>query len=79
MNITMRSTFTGVLNTMDIPITAEEFNRWQNSGELIQRVFPDLSPEHREFLMTGATPEEWLTLMGPEEDGDEYQGDVPAF
>lgn len=73
MVIEMRSKLTGHLNQMDIPITAEELEagiaRW-NAGHLIQRVFPDLSNHEREFLMTGATPEEWDAIFGEEEDYD---------
>jgi hypothetical protein len=50
---------------MDIPVTEEEIFRIDNrfhSGELIQNIVPSLPPEQREFLMTGATPEEWEDL-----------------
>jgi hypothetical protein len=32
----------------------------------VQDAFPQLDADHREFLMTGITPEEWAELMGPE-------------
>ena len=38
------------------------------AGELIQNVFPDLSPDDREFLMTGVTAEEWAEFVGDDED-----------
>ena len=44
--------------TMELPITAGQLNRWEQ-GELIQNVFPDLTPDQREFIMTGITAEEW--------------------
>tara|TARA_R100000995_G_scaffold52305_1_gene25343 strand:- start:165 stop:329 length:165 start_codon:yes stop_codon:yes gene_type:complete len=47
--------------TMELPITNEQLNRWEQ-GELIQNVFPDLTPDQREFIMTGITGEEWKTL-----------------
>ena len=31
---------------------------WQN-GSLVQVAFPYLSPDEREFLITGLTPSEW--------------------
>ena len=52
MLITRQHPFTGQLNTKDLPITQDELNRWQ-SGELIQNVWPNLSADDREFLMTG--------------------------
>ena len=47
--------------TMELPITNEQLDRWRQ-GELIQNVFPDLTPDEREFIMTGITAEEWITL-----------------
>ena len=47
--------------TMELPITNEQLDRWRQ-GELIQNVFPDLTPDQREFIMTGITAEEWRTL-----------------
>jgi len=44
--------------TMELPITDGQLNRWEQ-GELIQNVFPDLTPDQREFIMTGITAEEW--------------------
>jgi hypothetical protein len=58
MKIVRKSPFTGKVNTKDLPITEEEIKRWQ-SGELIQKVWPQLSPGDREFLMTGITDDEW--------------------
>jgi len=31
---------------------------------LIQDVMPDISPDIREFLMTGISPKEWWDLLG---------------
>ena len=41
-----------------IEIPAEGFTRWQ-SGTLIQVALPNLSPDDREFLMSGITPAAW--------------------
>ena len=62
MMITKKSMFSGTANTMDLPVTREQLDRWQG-GELIQNVFPFLSPAEREFLMTGCTDEEWDEVM----------------
>ena len=63
MQITRKSTFTGAINTMDIPCTQEQLDRW-SAGEKIQDVMPDISADHREFIMTGTTPEEWNAVFG---------------
>ena len=58
MQITQTSMFTGNTATREIPVTQAELDAWA-SGELIQNAMPSLSADDREFLMTGATPEEW--------------------
>ncbi len=63
MHITRKSPFTGKMNTLDIPVTVEQLADWQ-SGTLIQNAMPNLSPDHREFLMTGITPTEWEDAFG---------------
>lgn len=76
ISIKRKSEFTGKINTMELPLTLEEFNAgarrsWKlnpNGGtEHMQNVFPQLNAEQREFLMTGCTPEEWTEMFGEEE------------
>ncbi len=71
MLVTKQSVMTGEKNTMLLPVTNEQIDRWQN-GELIQNVFPHLSPSEREFLISGVTPEEWDVVN---EDMEEVYGD----
>ena len=61
MIINKESLFTGNINSMDLDVTEEQLQEWEG-GRLVQDVFPHLTPEEREFLITGATPEEWLAL-----------------
>jgi hypothetical protein len=66
MIVTMESMLTGKVNYMDIPVAVERLNAYF-SGErkgLIQNLFPELSADQREFLMTGSTPEEWEAAFG---------------
>jgi hypothetical protein len=59
MNITRTSLFTGKTRTIYFPtVTEEKLKEWQNGG-LIQNVFPELSADEREFLMTGIIDGEW--------------------
>ncbi len=69
MTITLfkTSALSGKLNSMELPITYERLLQWERTGEPVQRAFPDLTPDQREFLLTGATPEEWDRAF-PEED-----------
>jgi hypothetical protein len=73
MLITRKSQVSGKTHTKELAITEAQLQRWQE-GELIQRVFPDLSPNDREFLMTGITSEEWDEVFSEdtskEQDGE---------
>lgn len=67
MKITKTSQLTGKIHTLDINVTESELMRIENrrtSGELIQRIVPNLSMPDREFLMTGITNEEWIGMFG---------------
>ena len=58
MIITKKSMFSGEWNTMDIPVTQSQIDDWE-SGTLIQDAMPNISPEEREFIMSGTMPESW--------------------
>jgi len=49
-------------NTREIDVTQSQLDAWK-AGELIQNVMPHLSPDDREFLMTGLTPEDWEEMF----------------
>lgn len=57
------SALTGEEHEMDLPVTEREITRWE-AGELSQKVWPHLSADQREFIMTGTTPEEWEAIFG---------------
>ena len=65
MLIQRKSQMSGNVNTMDLDITQDQIDRW-NSGELIQHVMPNLTPDEREFLITGITAEEWDSVFSDE-------------
>jgi len=65
MLITRKSLISGNINTMSLPITEEQYNAWEQ-GTLVQDAMPHLSPDEREFVMTGITPEEWADNFGEE-------------
>jgi len=62
MIVRRENIFTGRVRELELDVTQEQLDRWQN-GELIQNVFPHLSVDEREFLMTGIIGEEWNELM----------------
>lgn len=54
-------------HTLELPITEEELKRWEG-GEYVQKVWPHLSPDQREFIISGITPEEWAAAFPPEKE-----------
>lgn len=67
MLITRRSPRTGQINSCDIPCTQAEYDAWKGGRAHIQDALPNLTPEQREFILTGCTPEDWAALFPPEE------------
>lgn len=66
MKITRTSNYSGIKRTLDLPVTQEQIDAWE-AGALIQNAMPSLSPDDREFLKTGITPDEWNEMF-PKED-----------
>lgn len=64
MLVTKVSSLTGKENTMDLNVTQEQLDRHASRTELAQHIFPDLSREEREFLISGITPKEWNKMFG---------------
>ena len=65
MLITRKSLISGNINSMSLPITQEQYNSWEQ-GTHVQVAMPHLSPDEREFVMTGITPTEWAETFGEE-------------
>lgn len=63
MQVTKTSKMTGKEHTREIAITPDQMARWK-AGAFIQDVCPHLSPDDREFLISGTTPEEWEATFG---------------
>ena len=55
------------IRTREIPCTVEQLELWAN-GEHIKAAMPQASPDDREFLISGCTPEDWDAMFGPFED-----------
>ena len=52
---------------MDLDVTEDQIADWV-SGTLIQDAMPHLTPEQKEFIMTGITSEEWDEMVGETEE-----------
>jgi hypothetical protein len=70
LTVSRTSIFTGRRNAMTLPITRGQLARWDRREGLAQDIFPDLGADQREFLMSGATPEEWVEVFGKNEEDD---------
>lgn len=66
MNITRKSIISGVVRTIDLPITEAQVLAYEQ-GELLQNAFPNLTPGQREFFKSGITDEEWDSCFGEDE------------
>jgi hypothetical protein len=59
MKITRKSVISGIQRTIDIPVNPEDYIAWQDGYGNIQDLMPYLSLDHREFILSGITAEEW--------------------
>ena len=70
------SILSGITRTKEFDVTDEQYNAWRD-GALIQNVMPHLNDDEREFLISGATTEEWEAFNGKADypsHADEYVG-----
>lgn len=66
MRILRTSPITGKEVVLDIAVTGQQIRDWR-SGTLIQDAMPNLTPDEREFIMTGMTQQDWDDIYPPEE------------
>lgn len=59
-----------VILNVDFIDFAVRFQTWIQRKELIQDLFPNLSPHEREFIQTGITRDEWDEIFGDESEVD---------
>lgn len=64
MLVRRQNPFTGKWNEMELPITFQQYYAYQ-SGMKVQNAFPHLTPDQREFILTGITPDEWDNMFNP--------------
>ena len=58
------SPLTGNWNKMYVDISQEQIKEWNSPRRerLIQDIFPNLTEDEREFIMTGYTPADWKEM-----------------
>lgn len=65
MRIIRTDPVTGKRHELLLPITKEQWNNYCN-GESIQNAMPHLSPDEREFIMTGIAHDSWKEIFKEE-------------
>ena len=73
MLVGKKSQLSGKSHEMEIDVSEKQITLWME-GALIQDVMPNLSPDEREFLMTGITPAEWNEMFAQSDVGPNYNG-----
>ena len=64
MLVTRTSMLSGITRTMDLPVTQEQLDEVKDpNGRLIQQIFPNLTSDQREFILTGISSDEWDLMM----------------
>jgi hypothetical protein len=58
MLITRKSILSGIVRTRDLPVSAAQMLRYE-FGMPVQKAFPELSADDREFISTGIVEGEW--------------------
>ena len=61
--VTAVSKISGKERVWEMPITSDQIYDWKANNRKIQDVFPHLSADQREFLISGVTPWEWDKLF----------------
>jgi hypothetical protein len=74
MQITRTNILTQKESTMELDITQEQIDAFQN-GAKVQDAFPNLTDDEREFILTGMSPEEWDATV-PEEDEEDEENEI---
>ena len=59
MKVTRRSQITGKTSSMELDVTIDQMELYENGNIKIQDVFPDMDGDKREFIRSGITPAEW--------------------
>ena len=67
MKITKTCVYTNRKNTMDIDITEEQYEQFKQGGD-IDEIMPSITYEERQFLLTGALPDDEDSLYNDGED-----------
>jgi hypothetical protein len=63
MLITRKSAISGINRTIDIPVNPEDYTIFMEGYASIDETMPYLSAEHRDFILSGITSDEWKSAF----------------
>jgi hypothetical protein len=63
MFITRKSLSSGIIRSIDLPVSVEQMEAYDEGGE-IEKVFPNLSLQQKEFIMSGMSSDEYSEIFG---------------
>lgn len=68
---------TGEINHLHLDITEEQLRDWHN-GMVAQKAFPHLTPDQREYIISGIPPGRWDDYIGggTQEYDESYEDDI---
>ena len=58
---------TGKINSLDLNITKEQWGEYYVRGKAIQATLIDLTPQERDYILTGYLPDEMLKIYAEQE------------
>ena len=65
---------TGIIHSMEVPCTQRELDEYHKGERLIQDIMPHVSPQLREFIISGITPQEWDSTFAMDDDINDQSG-----
>jgi hypothetical protein len=65
--VSKQSPVSGEINKISINANMESYERYLKGEILVQEIEPLLTPDEREFLLSGITSEEWVGLFDADE------------
>jgi hypothetical protein len=65
--VSKQSPVSGEINKISIKANMESYERYLKGEILVQEIEPLLTPDEREFLLSGITSEEWIGLFDADE------------
>jgi hypothetical protein len=73
ITVEVRSILDRVVRSKEIEATEDQMDRYYAGIDKVQDIFPEISRQDREFLISGIDGEEWNKMfgLGPNEDYDE--------